>query len=471
MGLKKIVRGLILTHVFGMTLGFGIPVLWASDPAINTWRWDQVLDRMEHDMVSVGSSCRVWLDNYGTNQYREWKRCSVGSTSSGITVIDYTFGVTDSQTFLSLANPTPWVSLSKDGTGAINTAASGPSSGGTHYYSNTVVITPAGAMSLNMPNQQLLSSNYTTSCTGAWLSGTMDAPGSVNQQWFTLLGSYVRDTTTAHNTESSACTAGDSLVIDFGTVSPTCTQDNSVVMGFRGREHVMANCSCIPLGFGITDFTPPNTCMLTQITGDPSKPPGYTDKVGSAVRQSGTTFTNEDLMGETYFPGQVPTIGSSPNGGIAEGIGAAGSPAGTYTPGANGGGQSGGISGGSGTGSYPAAGTGAGNCPAGVQNCNGDGSTDSGFIPGTSSFDSGITSPETGDWQSSITTFISGSPLVSAISGSHVSATSGDCSQTFTVWGSSATISLCSHASWFELGGTFLLIAANLAAFYIVWRN
>lgn len=462
---------LVFALVFAVWLSVDLGTAQAADPAINTWKWDQVNDRVVHDVATVGSSCRVWVEKYGTNQYRSWKRCGVNGTSSGITIISNTFGVTDSQTFLSLANPVPWLSIAKDGTGAITSAATGPSSGGTHYYSNSVVITPAGAMSLNMPNQRLLSSNYTTSCVGSVLTGFVDTPGGINQQDFTTLGSYVRDSTTAHNTLSGACTAADTLLVDFGTVTPSCQADFNYSMVFRGREVMSGPCSCLPLGYGIEDFLQPNQCSLINIVGDPARPNDALPGVGGSVRLAGNTFTNLDLPNETYYPGVIPVVGSDPNGGLAPGSGGAIGPGGTMGTGANGVGQSGGVSGVAGGGGGSAPGTGSGNCVAGAVNCNGDGSEDSGSVPSGSSFDDTITSPELGDWQSSITTFISGSPLVGALSGSHVDATSGSCSTSFSFHGHSATIDFCARAAWFELAGTFLLVAANLGAFYIVWRN
>jgi hypothetical protein len=167
----------------------------------------------------------------------------------------------------------------------------------------------------------------------------------------------------------------------------------------------------------------------------------------------------------------IPIAGTSPTGGMADGYGIGGAQ-GNVAPAPGSGGSGTGIGNGSG-GSGSSPGTGSGNCPAGVQNCNGDGSPDSGSVPGVPTFDGtvdGIPSEASPTWVDQILTFMSSSPAVAAITGSGVTA-SGSCSLSTTVMGASVDLGFCSiPSSFFTVMSGALLLVAHLVAFFIIFR-
>lgn len=463
------VRRLVLVVVVAVALFADLGTAGASDPAMGGWKWNEALTKIiAQSAAQIGTGCYTWLENYTGTSYRLWKRCGVNATASGITVNEYTFPWTGNTDTWATGNPNTQYRVTQNGDGTIAVNTGGIPQSTAMSAGSKISTGSNNALQWVIPTATV-HWNYTTTCTGVRSASLpVSEYGALGPISWTTVGPFIRDTSTAHNTLSGTCTGADTLLVDFGSVVPDCSLQIQVLAVSQGRnQNSGVACNCLPLGYAIRNYVTPNTCTVSNITGDPAK---YgLDSVGDNKIVPGTTYTNSDLGNQTDGITGIPVIGGSSGSGMAAGDAGSG-PTGSVTPGEGGNGSGsgtvvGGGSGGSGTG------TGSGNCVAGAVNCNGDGSEDSGSVPSGSTFDDTITSPELGDWQSSITTFISGSPLVGALSGSHVSATSGSCSTSFSFHGHSVTIDFCARAAWFELAGTFLLIAANLGAFYIVWRN
>jgi hypothetical protein len=448
----------------------------ATDPTINNWKWDQVNDRLVHDMATVGSGCKVWLETYGTNQYRSWSRCGVNSTASGIHVINYYLGHKLKLVYSNCNSGTPMqVVLNGDGSLTVTSVTCPPTGGSFINYGQAVTVDASGVLSWSGTDGY--HNDYTTNCVGGTTgTPTVDAPlGS--GKWWSWWGPLVQDSSTANNTLSATCTAADTLLVDFGTVTPSCTADYNYSTITQGRETVVGSCTCLPLGYGITDYVAPNACSLKRITGDPARPaappPSFSNNV---VRLNGTTFSSTDLPNETYYPNQIPVVGSDPNGGLAPGSGGTGT-AGTYTPGSGVGGESGGVVASGGSGSGGSGGTEV--CPE-HQDCSGEGTPDNGFIPAAPVFDQTLPDAPSEadypqDWPNLLSTWWADSPFQRAVTGSTITA-SGSCTVAATVTGAgglSAYLSLGFESipdSIWVLWRALVVLLANIAGFMLLWR-
>src|SRR5262245_8768178 len=178
----------------------------------------QVLDYENIQAAAVGSSCRVWLENYTGNKFRLWKRCGVNTTASGVWLKDLTFpeggNFNWSSSECGAKGCTQW---SKDGGGSIVSAATGPTLN-THFYSGAPGQVD-GASTCKFGTDATVKNDYQITCVGQVVAGGtvkgVGVGGGVALQW--SANSYLRDTSAANNTPAGACRAADTLIKDFGT--------------------------------------------------------------------------------------------------------------------------------------------------------------------------------------------------------------------------------------------------------------
>src|SRR5262249_54174074 len=140
---------------------------------------------------------------------------------------------------------------SKDGSGAIVSAATGPTVN-VQFYSGA----PAqvdGGNTFRFGTDATIKNDYQISCVGQIVAGGtvngVGVGGRVALRWSAK--SYLPDTSTANNTPAGACRAADPLIKDFGTVGTDCTMGGNVVGRIRGRAAIAASCGCVPLKYGI----------------------------------------------------------------------------------------------------------------------------------------------------------------------------------------------------------------------------
>jgi hypothetical protein len=453
--------------VFFLLVLLGIAkTAFSAEPANGQWTWMQVVDYQNLIGATVGASCRVWLENYTGNSFRLWKRCGVNTTASGARFIDLTFpnggNFNWSSSECGSKTCTQW---SKDGGGALQTASSGPTINVQFYSGAESYVDAAGTFRFG--TDKTVKNDYQITCTGQIVAG-----GVVNQtgvgggtalQWSS--SPYLRDTTTGNNTVSATCKAADTLIKDFGAVTSDCTTGGNIVSKVRGRAAIAASCGCWPIKYGIDEIFPGDICIFRPIHGDPGSLGNNNNGLGEFIgSQPGKTFTNADLAKWASGEEGIPVAGSG--GGIAEGYGFTGDtewiggagPSGTPTVGGTIGPSSGG-SGGGGSGSCTTAG------------CLDEPTPDSGTIPGISSFDSSVTSPDETDWVDTIRAFITGNPIFGVISGSGVSATAGSCAVSTTIFGATVDFGFCDIPSgvW-TTWGVLILAVAHLMAAYILFR-
>jgi hypothetical protein len=451
-----------------LSLGFGFSAFSADPPAIDQWTWMQVLDYENIQAAAVGSSCRVWLENYTGNKFRLWKRCGVNTTASGVWLKDLTFpnGGNFNWSFSECGSKgcTQW---SKDGGGALQTAGSGPTPNTQFYSGGEVRVDGAGGFVFG--TDKTVKNDYQISCVGKVVAGgTVNAVGvggGVALQWST--SSYLRDTSAGNNTPVSTCRNADTLIKDFGTVGTDCTMGGNVVSRIRGRAAIAGSCGCVPIKYGIDQVFPGDVCVFRPVHGDPATLGNNTMNLGEFLgSQAGKTFTNADLIKFQSGETGIPVSGSDAGGGQAEGYGFSG-PAGSVggagangTPGVSG--VVGGTPGGSGGG-------GGGDCTS--VGCLDEPTPDSGVIPGIPSLDSTVESPEASDWVDTIRDFIAGSPITGIITGSGVTAVSGECSVSTTIFGSTVEFGFCDiPSSVWTTWGVLILAVAHLVAAYILFR-
>jgi len=446
-------------------------------PSVNTWTWPQILDYTETQAASPGSGCKVWLESYGTSSYRLWKRCGVSSTSAGTSRESVNWNgwsgtipgspgdhpAGPQVCFWSVSGSTLGAScdISVSGTNVIASGFSWASSGGT-------------AGTISNPQQQIYE-KIVMSCVGIPIAGSVSAtstmpvrptdyhsrtPGTTNRVLAVNSGSI-----------SSTCFAADTLVKDFGDVAgPTCTASNTVTANVRGRVARAGDCGCIPQNFGIDEYYPPNTCLFRNVVGDPASL-GSNETSSGSTSSTGYTFTNADLPTLPSGVEGVPTFGGevgAPDNWGMEGTGGHTGSAADSGTGFKGDGNSTGSTTAPGTGSSGGGGSGGGTCTS--QNCNDDGTEDAGSVPGVPTYDTTITPPESGDWVLALQDFITGSPIVSALSGSAVTASSTSCDPTMSIYGRTIEFNFCTYASALATAAPFLLILSHLAAFWIIWR-
>jgi len=464
-------------------LGFVLALLLSSDSpgqTVNGWRWPQVLDYIETLWASPASGCKYWLEQYNTNYYRLWKRCGVGSTAAGTsreeiqfngwsgtipgTVTDFTAGGTVTFWSSSLAATSGGV---LSGTNAVATGFSWNGS-------------PSPAGTWSMPGQQVYRKDV-LSCTGVSIAGsvspTSTVPGfSSSTGHMTQPGNTNRVIGVNTGTVGGTCTAADTLDKDFGQVATDCTTSGNVVeSNYHGRRVIAGSCSCIPNGFGIDEVFAGGTCIYRPIIGDPAAF-GSNGASSGAASDPGYTFTNQDLATLPSGVVGIPVMGGGDSTGSPDGYGFTGdnthvgSPSTTgtgFSPDGNSSGSApvtGSPSGGGGSG-------GSGSCTH--TNCNGDGSEDSGSIPGVPAFDSTIADQPTEDsptWVEQIQSFVASSPIVTTITGSGITA-SGACELSASVMGASVDLGFCNiPSSFFTIMSAALLLVAHLVSFFIIFK-
>jgi hypothetical protein len=463
--LYRAIRGVFILLILGFSREFAFSA--ASEPEFGGWKWGVALEYINNQSDAVGAGCRAWVEKYSTSSYRLWKRCSVGSTASGVWLKDFTFSRSDSGTISNFFNcgAIGCRKYDKDGAGAITQTSNNPPSASTFYNDAKSVDFTGGLLDWGHPGN-LKQNDYQVSCTGNVMAGgTVNATIGDNVLRWSALGLYIRDTSSANNTVSGTCKSADTLIKDFGNISTDCTSNGSITARFRGRAAIAGDCGCIPAGHGIDHQTPNNTCVFRPITGDPASMGSSTAAIGSAVSQNGHTFTTADLAGYTSDDGTViPISGSNAGGGISEGYGFSGpsgsagavAPTGTGFVG-NGGG--GGI------------GPGPGGTACESAGCLDEPTPESGFIPGVPGYDGAVESPEAVDWVDTIRDFIAGSPITAVITGSGVTAVSGECSVSTEIFGSTVEFGFCDvPASVWTTWGVLILALAHLMAAYILFR-
>lgn len=449
--------------LFGVVPAFG-------EPSFNNWSWPHALDKINTLSESIGSNCRLWVEAYGSSSYRVWKRCGVNATASSAYVKDYSFIWSGSLNVTngSACNSSGAQRLIQNGDGTLQFNTACPN-GSLSWSAGSVAKADGGILTWVQPDSTRFN-DYGLTCVGSSTGGTVDGVLGGNALRWSTVGAYVRDTSAAGNTVSSTCLNADSLLIDFGAVASSCDSTQSITAVVRGHEASVGSCGCIPLGFGITSYTAPNTCSVARITGDPAKVGDSSPPVGSSVSVPGDTFTNEDLASLPSGSGQIPIAGSDANGGIADGYGIDG-PQGGATPTAGSGGSGPGLGGTGGTdGGTGGGGTGGGGTCE-FENCNDDGTEDIGTIPNVPEYDPGLDTLVEDDWVTAAQNFLSSSPLIAALQGSTVSASGSECSFAGSAFGESFTFNFCSYGSALAALGTLLVVISHLAAFFIVWRN
>jgi hypothetical protein len=447
---------------------FAVLAFSADLPANGKWSWIQVLDYENEQAALVGPNCRVWIENYTGNSFRLWKRCGVVNTASGVWLKDLTFQAGGN--FPSWAGSecgakgcTQW---SKDGGGSLQTASSGPTPG-VQFYSGAQVRID-GSNIFTFGTDATIKNDYQVTCTGKVVAGgvvnQVGVGGGVALQWSS--SSYLRDSSAANNTPSASCKAGDTLIRDFGDVASDCTMSLNIVSKQRGRAAVSASCGCVPIKYGIDQVFPGDVCIFRPVIGDPATLGNNNNNVGDVLTsQPGKTFTNADLARMPSGETGIPVSGSDANGGQSETYGFTGASDSVGGAGTNGtpgvAGVQGGTSGGSGGGS--------GSCDS--AGCLDEPTPDSGVIPGVPTYDATVTSPESSDWVQSVRDFISGSPVMGIISGSGVTAVSGACSVSTTIFGATVDFGFCDIPSgvW-TTWGVLILAVAHLMAAYIIFR-
>lgn len=436
-----------------------------AEPSNGTWTWMQVVDYQIKVGATVGTNCRTWLENYSGNSFRLWKRCGVNTTVAGTRFIDLTFpnggNFNWSSSECGSKTCTQW---SKDGGGSLQTASSGPTTNVQFYSGAPAYVDSAGTFRFG--TDATIKNDYTITCIGNIISG-----GTVNQtgvgggtalQWSS--SPYLRDTSTANNTVSNTCKAADTLIKDFGNVATDCTTGGNIVSKVRGRAAIAAPCGCWPLRYGIDEVFPGDTCVFRPITGDPGSMGTNNNGLGETISSiAGKTFTNADLTKFESGEEAIPLSGSDTGGGMAEGYGYSGAAGYTGGAGSTGTPSIGGTIGPGGSGG------GSGSCT--TAGCLDEPTPDSGIIPGISSFDSSVTSPDATDWVDTIRTFISGNPIVGVISGSGISAVSGSCAVSTTIFGATVDFGFCDiPSSVWTTWGVLILAVAHLMAAYILFR-
>lgn len=447
-------------------LVWGFSAFGADAPSVDNWNWMQVLDYLNIAGDAAGPTCRVWLENYTGSKFRLWKRCGVNATASGVFLRDYTFPQGGNFNWsASQCNAKGCTQHSKDGGGSLQTASTGPSTN-TQFYSGAEVYVDASNI-FSFGTDATIHNDYQLTCVGQVVAGgTVNATvGGAALHWAS--SSYLRDTSTGSNTVSSTCRNADTLIIDFGTVGSDCTMGGNVVSRIRGRAAIAGSCGCVPLKYGIDQVFPGDSCVFRPIHGDPAALGNNTMNIGEFLgSQAGKTFTNVDLgkfqSGETGVP-----VAGAPggDGGIPEGYGFEGESGWTGGAGSNGTPGVSGVVGGTPAGG----GSGGGDCSS--PGCLDEPTPDSGVIPGVPTYDGAVESPEAADWVDAIREFIAGSPISTIITGSGVTAVSGECSVSAEIFGSTVEFGFCDiPSSVWTTWGVLILALAHLMAAYILFR-
>lgn len=440
----------------------------AAEPARGNWRWPAALAKVNAQAAAAAAGCVVWVEAYDVSSYRSWIRCGVAATSSGFSREEIHFGGwsgTTPKTGSDQALYPAGSGFCNFGTGLVPSICNaGNITGGvagvvTGFDLTFDTPTTAGALGHASGPGKEVYYKHVSSCTGAALTGSVAEgpypfPGATF--FFGLGGNKTRGTNTG--SIGPQCRAADVLGTDFGPIASDCTSGLTVEARLKGSLKTVGDCSCIPRGQAIVNggYFPPNTCVFVPITGDPGGIGTSDGSPGDKISTPGHTFTNQDLAG--LPSGEIPTSGGA---GFPDGRGL-GATAGGTAPAAG--------PAGSGTG---LGGSGSGTCPVGVANCNEDGTPDAGVVPGIPSFDGTIGGAITEDspgWVAQIQSFVAGSPVVAAISGSGLTA-SGSCNLAATVMGASVDLGFCNiPASFFTVMSAALLLLSHLVAFFIIFR-
>lgn len=476
--------GTIKRIFLALLLAVGLSADVQALPPVNGWKWVQLLDYYNSQASTASAGCMFWIEEYGTGNYRLWKRCGVSTTSSGTVRESLTLngwsGTPPDDTGYT-PSPNSGIMCTLANTTAFGCSASGgPGFGGTNYHLNSFVTNfsvDSSAHTISAPGQDTYE-KIVSSCTGARITGSL-GPGSYSSvvgtyQWFVgqnMAGVKYSNT----GTVSSTCRAADVLIQDFGSVPTDCTTSGGVVEGnVRGYRVIAGSCSCIPRNKDITYVGAGNVCTFENVVGDPALFAASTVTSGAAVSESGYTWTNTDLSnlpsGVVGLPVTGDEAGVMPSGQGSGPTGHAGSPGPT----------SGTIDGsGNATGSSPVTGnptgsgggSGSGSCTH--TNCNDDGTEDLGSVPGVPTFDSTISGQPTEDsptWVEQVQSFASSSPIVSTITGSGITA-SGDCALSASVMGASVDLGFCNiPSSFFTIMSAALLLVAHMVAFFIIFK-
>lgn len=466
--LKRILVASLLAFFLSVEISPG------ADPSFGNWKWPYALAKINAVSEIVGSTCRIWVEVYGSNSVRVWKRCGVLTTSSGVTFTSIDFA---GWSGVSTGTGSDGTALPSGGSGCtwgqtgITVQACGvtPDGGGGGYVTGFNIVprpTPSGFVWADgtSPGQELYTIKN-SSCVGQGLSGSR-GPGAFDTAppirfHFGLSGSGTvppKYRSTVVGSVAGVCKTADSLVIDFGVVAPDCNNKWLISGRTSSRAILSGSCDCIPLHHGIEAVTPGPICSFIPISGDPAGfGAGAPGGVGTTQTGTGHIFTNADL---DLLGGSIPVAGSSGTGGMSEGLGFGGA-GGGVSP----------VAGGPGTGG--GSGTGGGGCPIDDPNCGDDGESEGGSLPGIPNYNSTYGEgdlPIVKNWIQTIRDFLSGSPIVSAISGSGLTA-SGSCALSASVYGSNVDLGFCSVPGelWVMMSG-FTLLIAHLVGAFIIFR-
>lgn len=483
---KKILAWVwLLTYCGAWALDLHSALAQVDTPSQGQWRWIQALDKITKDQQTVGAGCFVWIEEYartGTSpnvvaSYREYKRCGVSNTFSGNTAKIYNFpnaatvptdtGGTTRTACFPTYSATQYSYTSGLGSTVTTTGGSSRVSGQFAYFGFNMAPTSSTVDCNNLSLATVETKKMT--CGGTAATGSVAAaPLSPSTPAWNNTDVWLYEWTAGSNGAQATCTGGDTLMYDFGPIAQDCTATMVVRGNFNGYSAYAADCSCIPLGHVITSVTLPNTCNFAYGAGRPEVFLNHTDTLGATRTTAGQSFTNSDLNKFTSGESGIPVAGTDPNGGFAPG---------KIDPGA---GQGGWIPGMGPTGPTNTSDVSPGHGPGGTgsgsggtcasTNCNDDGTPDSGSVPGTPSFDSTVDSPDEESWTDLITSFVSSSPVIAAITGSGIDASGGSCSLSTTVMGATVDLGFCDiPSSLFTVMSLATLAIAHLVAFYIIF--
>jgi len=483
---KKILAWVwLLTYCGAWALDLHSAFAIVDEPSQGQWRWVQALDAITKDQQTAGAGCFVWLEEYsrtGTSpnvvaSYREYKRCGVTNTFSGNTAKLYKFPnsatvpTTTSGGTVTACFPaysaTQYSYSSGLGSTVTTTGGSSRVSGQTGYFGFDMSATSSTVDCSNLSLATVETKKMT--CSGGAATGSV-APAALSPATpaWNATDVWLYEWTAGSNGAQSTCTAGDQLLRDFGPIAQDCTATMVVRGNFNGYSAYAADCTCIPLGHVITSVSLPNTCNFAYGAGRPEVFLNHTDTLGATRTTAGQSFTNSDLNKFTSGESGIPIEGTDPNGGFSPGKIDPGAGQGGWIPNMGPSGPTGTspVSPGHGPGG---SGSGTGGTCAST-NCNDDGSADVGTIPASPTFNPDVDSPDVDSWTDAITTFISGSPVIAAITGSGISASGGSCSLSTTVMGASVDLGFCDiPSSLFTIMSIATLAIAHLLAFYIIF--
>ncbi len=430
--------------------------------------WTDGMSQLQSDIGGLSSSCRAWVEEYGTGggSFRSWKRCGAGAVQSGGHILRFMFPMSFSVpgSGKSYGGVVYW--QSPDGAPGYRTYNSGDSG----YGGASFVLDSGGNLQMVYGTWDKISYNWT--CTGAKTNEDnahyTGSDGTASAPVLNSSGNTSPDLTT--------CKTYDSLLRDMGPLIDNCDYSATVKGNVGKGKFLEGACGCVPMRYGVIASTA-TSCMFTPNVGDPAS------TISFPVSNVGATETGRGASTHGTFS-QLGT--GSGGGSLAEGYNTG---TGSYGTGTNvgwgvpesGTGSGGGLSPGDIYRSVKQAlqdagggGLTEGQTKSAVKGAlddevGGAGVPSGGSYAGYSSGDA----PTQATWISTITGFLSSSPLVTIFTGTHFSLSGSSCSfSTSYSWGGSHTLTFdfcnSAYSAMWTLIGAGMVVASYIAAIYII---